>query len=143
MTSGENPPRVRGRYDFSGDGTNEVIGAFYEVYNALPRGMLESAYAGALFAELKRIGLPVEREVSVEVYYRGDPVAWHRADLVVDERLILELKTVPRVGDKETRQLAHYLIVTRRPLGLLLNFGPNPQMLRVINGDEMDRYRKD
>lgn len=123
------------RYDFTGDLTREVIGAYYEVYNALPRGMLESAYAGALQAELRRIGLPAAREVPLEVHYRGEPIAWYRADFVVDGRLLLELKVVPRIGDAEVRQLYHYLRVLRRPLGLLLNFGPNAQFLRVVNGE--------
>ena len=113
--------------------TREVIGAFYDVYNALPRGLLESAYAGALHRELGLLGLPVEREVPLQVHYKGEPIGWYRADLIVDRRVILELKTVKRVGEPEKRQLYHYLAVTRLPLGLLLNFGPEAQVIRVIN----------
>jgi GxxExxY protein len=131
--------RVRGKYDFAGDGTNEVIGAFYQVYNALPRGLLEATYAGGLFAELRRAGIPVEREVPLAVHYHGEQLGWYRADLVVEGRLILELKAVPRMGQTETAQLYHYLRITERPLGLLLNFGPTPQVLRVINSDAYER----
>ena len=120
-------------HSFSGDLTREVIGGFYDVYNALPTGLLESAYAGALHAELRILGLPVEREVPLQVHYRGEPVGWYRADLIIDRRLILELKTVTKLGDRERRQLYHYLRVTRTPLGLLLNFGPMPEVARVIN----------
>ena len=86
-------------HSFSGDLTREVIGGFFDVYNALPRGLLESAYAGALYAELRALGLPIEREVPLEVHYRGEPVGWYRADLIIGRRLILELKTVPKLGD--------------------------------------------
>lgn len=123
----------RARHDFSGDHTREVIGAYYDVYNALPRGLLESAYAGALFLELSRIGVPVEREVPLHVHHRGEVVGWYRADLVVGGRLILELKTVGRLREPETKQLYHYLRITRQPLGLLLNFGANAQVVRVVN----------
>jgi GxxExxY protein len=127
------------RHDFTGDLTHEVIGAFYEVYNALPRGLLESAYTGALFAELRRLGIPVAREVPLEVHYRGEPVGWYRVDRIVDGRLLLELKTVPRLTDRETHQLYHYLRVTRTPLGLLLNFGPSAQVARVVNSEAKRR----
>lgn len=124
---------MRAGHDFSGDLTHEVIGAYYAVFNALPRGLLESAYAGALHHELRRCHLSVEREVPLRVHYRGEVVGCYRADLLVAGRLILELKTVSRLRDPETRQLYHYLRVTRLPLGLLLNFGPMPQVVRVIN----------
>jgi GxxExxY protein len=113
-----------------------VIGAYYEVYNGLPRGLLESAYGAALFAELRRIRVPIEREVSLPVHFRDEPVARYRADLIVDRRLILELKTVSRIRDPEKRQLYHYLRITRLPLGLLLNFGTTAQVVRVINSED-------
>jgi GxxExxY protein len=124
------------RHDFTGDLTHEVIGAYYEVYNGLPRGLLESAYGAALFAELRRIRVPIEREVSLPVHFRDEPVARYRADLIVDRRLILELKTVSRIRDPEKRQLYHYLRITRLPLGLLLNFGTTAQVVRVINSED-------
>jgi GxxExxY protein len=120
-------------HSFAGDLTRDVIGGFFDVYNAMPRGLLESAYAGALFVELRALGLPVEREVPLQVHYRGEPIGWYRADLIVGRRLILELKTVTKLGDRERRQLYHYLRITGTPLGLLLNFGPWPEVGRVIN----------
>ena len=126
---------IASRHDFTGDLTHEVIGAFYDVYNGLPRGLLESTYGAGLFAELRRIGVPVEREVPLQVHFRGEPIGWYRVDLIVDRRLILELKTVSRIRDPEKRQLYHYLRVTRMPLGLLLNFGTTPEVVRVANGE--------
>lgn len=125
-------PERASRHDFSGDLTHQVIGAYYDVYNELPRGLLESSYAGAMYLELRRLGLPVQREVPLRVWYRGEVAGWYRADLIVDGRLILELKTVPRIRDPEKRQLYHYLRVTGTPLGLLLNFGPKAEVVRVI-----------
>lgn len=128
-------------HDFSGDCTREVIGAFYEVYNGLPRGLLESAYVGALELELMHLGIAVDREVCVPLYYRGRIVGMYRADLIVDGKLILEIKAMSRVGDAEKRQLFHYLRVTRIKLGLLLNFGPFPQVARVINSGSGEMKR--
>jgi GxxExxY protein len=131
-----------GRHDFSGDHTREVIGAYYEVYNGLPRGLLESAYAGGMLAELTLRGIPVAREVPINVHYKGAPIGWYRADLVVDQCLVLELKAVPRMGDPETRQLYHYLRVMEMPLGLLLNFGALAQVVRVANSEMRHKWTK-
>jgi GxxExxY protein len=120
-------------HSFAGDLTHEVIGAFYEVYINMCFGYLEAVYAGALHVELLALGIPVEREQLLRVHYKGHVVGAYRADFVVDGRLILELKTMSTVGHLEKRQLLHYLRTTNMRLGLVLNFGPTPQFLRVIN----------
>src|SRR5258705_12753963 len=97
---------------FTGDLTHETIAAFYEVYNTLHFGLMESAYAGALHVELLAQGIPVEREPLLRVYYKGYVVGAYRADLIVDGRLILELKSMAKVGHPEKRQLLHYLRAT-------------------------------
>lgn len=119
---------------FAGDLTHECIGAFYEVYNALRYGLLESTYANALELELLERGLPIEREAGLQVHYKGRVVGLYRADIIVDGRLILELKAQGDIGHPERRQLLHYLRVTRLRLGLVLNFGPEAKILRVVNG---------
>jgi GxxExxY protein len=120
---------------FSGDLTHETIGAFYEVYNTLHFGLLESTYAGALHVELLALGIPVEREPLLRVYYKGHVVGAYRADLIVDRRLVLELKSMAKVGHPEKRQLLHYLRATNIRVGLVLNFGPaSADFLRVVNG---------
>jgi GxxExxY protein len=121
-------------HDFTGDSTREVIGAFWQVYQGMPRGLLESAYAGGLQLELARIRVAATREALIPVYYKGDVAGVYRADFRVGEGLILELKVLAHAGDAERRQLLHYLRATRTPLGLILNFGPRPQILRVVNG---------
>jgi GxxExxY protein len=119
--------------EFGGDLTHEAIGAFYEVYNSLRFGFLESVYTGALHVELLERGIPTEREALLSVRYKGQVVGAYRADLIVDGRLILEIKSLAKAGHPEKRQLLHYLRATDMRLGLVLNFGPSAQFLRVIN----------
>ena len=126
--------RAESRVNFAGDLTHEAIGAFYEVYNTLQFGLLESAYARAMEVELIQQGIPVEREAPLSIHYKNHLIGAYRADLIVDRRLVLELKTQAEVGHPEKRQLLHYLRLTNIRVGLLLNFGPEAKVLRVING---------
>ena len=121
---------------FAGDLTHQTIGAFYEVYNTLHFGLMESVYAGAMNVELLARNIPVEREPLLRVYYKGHVVGAYRADLIVDGRLILELKSMAKVGHREKRQLLHYLCATNIRVGLVLNFGPqSAEFLRVVNSE--------
>ena len=119
---------------FAGDSTRECIGAFYEVYNTLRYGLLESVYAKAMELELLEMGLHVEREAALQVHYKGHVVGLYRADLIVGGRVVLELKTQADIGHPERRQLLHYLRITNLRVGLLLNFGPEAKVMRVVNG---------
>jgi GxxExxY protein len=116
-----------------GDITGEVIGAFYEVYNSMGFGFLESAYAGALQVELADRRLRFTREHLLQVHYRNQVVGTYRADFVVEGVLILELKTIAKVGHPEKRQLLHYLKATDMRVGLILNFGPEATFYRIAN----------
>ena len=112
--------------------TESIIGAFYEVYNHLGFGFLESIYVRALVIELEDRGHRVEREVVVDIYYKGRFVGRHRLDLVVDGKAILELKSrelFPAFGPK---QCLSYLKATRMEVGLVLHFGPSPKFKRVV-----------
>jgi len=113
--------------------THSVIGAFYEVYNTLGFGFLESVYKAALERELRARGHAVAREVSVRVVYKGEEIAWQRLDLLVDDRLVVELKATFDLHKAHQRQLYNYLRAARRQVGLLLHFGPEPQFYRVIS----------
>lgn len=115
------------------DLTDKVLSAFYAVYNALGYGFLENVYASALSLELRRRGISVEREVLVQVYYAGQPIAHYRVDMLVDRRLILEIKSSAAIGETDRRQLFNYLRSTELKLGLLLHFGPKPAFKRVIS----------
>lgn len=115
------------------DLTGIVIGGFYTVYNALDYGFSENVYASALSLELRRRGLKVEREVPVEVFYLGQPIALYRMDMIVERSLLVEIKASPAVGEADRRQVLNYLRATHLPLALLLHFGPKPDVKRFIS----------
>ena len=108
-----------------------VIGAFYAVYNELGFGFLESVYAAALERELWRRGHRVQREVWVDVEFRGEIVARQRIDLLVDEVLVIEVKSTVVLAPHATRQAFNYLHATTLEMGLVLHFGPEPRFHRV------------
>lgn len=134
MDNGSAPIVLRGQLPF-GEVTGAVIGGFYEVYNSLGFGFLESAYAGAMGVELAHRGLRYVREQLLHVRYRDRIAGCYRADFVVEGVLILELKTMLKAGHPEKRQLLHYLRATDMRIGLILDFGPEAQFLRVINSE--------
>ena len=108
-----------------------IIGAFYEAYNHLGFGYLESVYAAAIERELSRSGHTVQREVGVLVYYKGEPLLKQRIDLLVDSVTVVELKATENLPPFATRQLYNYLRATDLQDGLLLHFGKKPRFFRV------------
>jgi GxxExxY protein len=112
--------------------TGEVIGAFFEVYNTLRFGFLESVYARAMQLELTRRSIPHVREAVLVVRFKGDSVGRYRPDLLVAGRLVVELKATYASGDADRRQLLNYLRATGMQVGLLLHFGPEPAFHRVV-----------
>ncbi len=114
------------------DLTGAVIRSFYAVYNELGYGYLEIVYVRALVDELAARGYRVEREATFVVRYKGKPVGKHRLDLVIDGKLIVEVKSSERVPQASLRQLFSYLKASRLSVGLLLHFGPDPKFYRQI-----------
>ncbi|MEX2672812.1 MAG: GxxExxY protein [Phycisphaeraceae bacterium] len=103
--------------------TGQVIGAAIEVHRTLGPGLLESAYERCLHWELKRLGLAVERQIQLPVSYKGlEFEEGYRLDLVVDERLVVELKTVEHLLPIHEAQLLTYLKLSNKQTGLLINF---------------------
>ncbi len=102
---------------------HEVIGAALNVHKALGCGYLERFYENALCIELDRMGLPVDRQLDVPVLYQDVEVGVHRLDLVVQDRLIVELKAVRMVDAVHYAVLRSYLKATGFSLGLIVNFG--------------------
>jgi GxxExxY protein len=123
--------RVDNNFKYS-ELTDAVIGVFYDVYNELGFGFLESVYRNALRLALLEKGLTIEEEVAVSVFFRGHNVGDFRADLVVNGILLLELKTAERIVPAHEAQLLNYLRSTSLELGLILNFGPRPQVRRLV-----------
>lgn len=112
--------------------TEKVLGIFFEVYNELGGGFLECVYQQALRIALVQAGLKVAIEVPVPVYFRAEVVGNFRADLVVNDCVLLELKAVSAFDRAHEGQLLHYLRATKLEVGLLLNFGPRAQFKRFI-----------
>ena len=114
------------------DLTHNVIGAFYEVYNALGSGFREIIYKRALTIALTDRAMEAECEVATTVFFRRHPVGMFRADIIVNRMILLELKALPQLEPSHTAQLINALRATNLEIGLLLNFGPKPQLKRVI-----------
>ncbi len=112
--------------------TDRIIAGFYQVYNVLGWGFLESVYHRALMHELRKRGMSVESEAKINVYYDGQEVGSYFADLVVENAVIIELKAVEQFTPGHEAQLLNYLKSTSIEVGLLLNFGPKPQIKRKV-----------
>ena len=119
--------------------TGSVIGAFYEVYKTLGHGYLESLYATALEWELLARGHRVARELGVRVFYKHVELGMQRLDMVVDDALVVEIKSTATLQKIASRQLYNYLRATNLEVGLLLHFGPDPQFFRIICENELKR----
>lgn len=113
--------------------THSVIGAFFDVYNTLGYGFLEHVYALALERELLDRGHRVGREVSVNIVYNGLPLTSQRLDFVVDEKVVVEVKSTQILPAYAARQLHNYLRATNLAVGLLLHFGPEPKFQRLVS----------
>jgi GxxExxY protein len=112
--------------------TEQIIKAFYHVYNELGHGFLEKVYENALVIQLRKQGLAVRQQAPVKVYFDGQIVGIYYADLLVDNRVIVEIKVAEALCEEHEAQLLHYLKATEIDVGLLLNFGPRPQVKRRI-----------
>ena len=114
------------------DLTEQIIGAFYHVYNSLGYGFLEKVYENAMVIELRRRGLEVVQQAPIKVHYDGHLVGEYFADLLVNGKVIVELKAAEGLAPEHEAQLLNYLKATDIEVGLLLNFGPKPQVRRKI-----------
>jgi len=113
--------------------TQSVIGAFYEVYNTLGFGFLEHIYKAALEHELRARGHRTAHEMWVAVFFKGITLGKERLDLVVDEKLVVELKSTYDLRPGALRQLHNYLCAKHLQVGLCLHFGPEPKFYRMVS----------
>jgi GxxExxY protein len=118
------------------DLTEKIIGVFYEVYNELGHGFLESVYAQSMAIALNEAGLKVVQQAPISVYFRGQLVGDFRADLLVNDQVIIELKAARAIESAYEAQLMNYLRATKVEIGLLMNFGPKPEFKRFIYDNE-------
>ncbi len=111
--------------------TELVIRVFYEVYNELGFGFLESVYKAAMLIALRKAGVTVSSQCAIPVWFRGEQIRDFRADFIVEGKLILELKAARAVEPSHVAQLLNYLRATNLEIGLILNFGPHPGIRRL------------
>ena len=116
--------------------TEQIIKAFYAVYNTLGYGFLEKVYENALLIELKKMGLKAIAQQPVKVYYEGEPVGSYFADILVENKVMLELKTADGIAPDNEAQLVNYLKATDIEVGLVLNFGKKPQFKKKVFSNE-------
>ena len=112
--------------------TEQVLGVFYDVYNKLGHGFLESVYEKALIIALNAAGLQSNAQVPITVYFEGHNVGDFKADIIVENVVILELKAAKNIEDVHISQTLNYLKATNIDVGLILNFGPKPTFKRLL-----------
>src|SRR5690348_7753013 len=123
--------------------TRQIIGAFFEVYNALGFGFLASIYQRALEIALRRRGLLVEREFPIEIFFGGESVGFLRIVLPVERRVFVEDESSHKLAYADRLQLMNYVTAMHLEVGLLLHFGPRPDIKRVLGGSRPDHPRSD
>jgi GxxExxY protein len=122
--------------------TEKIIGIFYDVYNELGYGFLESVYQESLVIALCDAGLSIERQPAIPVWFRGHEVGRFRGDVLEEGTVLLELKCARILEPSNEAQLLHYLKSTAVEIGLLLNFGSRPQFRRLLFDNERKKIRE-
>lgn len=112
--------------------TEQIIKAFYDVYNELGYGFLEKVYQNSLYIELKSRGFNVEPQKQIKVHFKGYEVGEYYPDLIVNDVVILELKAAECIVEEFENQILNYLRATNIEIGLLLNFGKKPEIKRKV-----------
>lgn len=121
------------------DLSQKIIGVFFEVYNELGAGFLESVYQRSLTLALETTGLTVESRIAIPVWFRGHQVGHFEGDLLVAKCVLLELKAVRALDSSHQAQLLNYLRATDIEVGLLLNFGTKPEFKRLAYDNSKKR----
>ena len=110
--------------------TEKIINIFYRVYNKLGYGFLQKVYENAMMIEFKREGILAISQSPIKVFYEGDVIGEYYADILVDNKVIIEIKAAKRLVEENEAQLLNYLKATDIEVGLLLNFGTEPEVKR-------------
>lgn len=114
--------------------TREIISSAYQVGNVLGHGFLEKVYENALVYELRKRSLKAEPQKTVQVFYDNTVVGTYTLDILVEECVVAELKTVKELNQAHMAQCLNYLKATNLNICLLLNFGPRVEVKRIVNG---------
>ena len=112
--------------------TAAVISIFYKVYNKLGYGFLEKVYENAMMYEFKKAEIPAVSQSPIKVLYEEEVIGEYFADILVDGKVIVEIKAAKSLSPDHKAQLLNYLKATDKEVGLLLNFGPKPEVSRKV-----------
>ena len=112
--------------------TDRIIKTFYYVYNKLGYGFLEKVYENAMMIQFRKEGIPAVSQSPIEVFFEDEIVGEYFADILVDGKVIVEIKASKNLAPENEAQLLNYLKATNIEVGLLLNFGPEPQIKRKV-----------
>ena len=118
--------------------TEKIIGVFYNVYNTLGYGFLEKVYENAMMLDFDKENITAISQYAIKVFYQDEIVGEYFADILVDNKVIVEIKAVKNLASENEAQLLNYLKATDKEVGLLLNFGPEPEIKRKV----FDNFRK-
>jgi GxxExxY protein len=105
------------------DITEKIIGCAFKVYNRMGFGFLENVYENCMMIELEKAGLHAETQKEITVFYDEKMVGHFAVDVMVEDLIVVELKSVTRIVQAHEVQLVNYLVATKKPIGLLINFG--------------------
>ena len=112
--------------------THKIIGCFYRVHDELGAGFLESVYEKALMIELQAVSLQVENQKSINVFYKDQLIGEFKSDILVEDKIIIEIKALSKSNNQHEAQLINYLKATKIKIGLLVNFGEKLEFKRRI-----------
>jgi GxxExxY protein len=118
--------------------TEKIIKIFYIVYNNLGYGFLEKVYENAMMIEFKKDDVLAVSQFAIKVVYEGEVIGEYFADVMVENKVIVEIKAAKKLALEHEAQLLNYLKATNIEVGLLLNFGPKPEIKRKV----FDNFRK-
>ncbi len=119
--------------------TDKVIKIFYKVYNTLGYGFLEKVYEKAMIIEFNKMDLKYENQYPIKVYYEGNIIGDYIADFIIEDVIIIEIKAIRELLDQNINQLLNYLTSTDKEVGLLLNYGKQPEVKRKIYNNELKK----
>ena len=121
--------------------SQNIIRIYYQVYNELGFGFLEKVYENAMFFELNNSGFFTQKQLPIKVHYKHREVGEYYADLIVENKIILELKAAESLAEEHECQLINHLKATDIEVGLLFNFGKKPEFKRKIFTNDLKKIR--
>jgi GxxExxY protein len=121
--------------------TDAILKVFYDVYNELGYGFLEKVYQNAMYFELKSLGYKVEAQKQIKVYFKKQLVGEYYSDLLVEDKVIVELKATELLMNVHVAQIMNYLKATPIEIGLLINFGEEPEFKIYYSNDRKSNIK--